>query len=80
LVEVQRMAESRGVGTHQVSAPQLLGLAHELYGSLPRRSQLFTVGAGATELSEEFSPAVLDAIPLACGLLEKTLQQMLNAG
>ena len=79
MVDVQREAEPHGVGTHQVSAPQLLALAQELYDSLPRRSQLFTVGAQATELSEEFSPAVLDAIPEACALLEKTLQDMLNA-
>jgi hydrogenase maturation protease len=79
LQKIEPAINSEGVGTHQVSASQLLGMARELYGSLPRRAQLLTIGAGATELSEEFSPAVLDAIPLACARLEETLADLLLA-
>src|SRR5579871_1398262 len=56
LAEVQVAPQLQGVGTHQVSAAELLSMAQELYGSLPRRAQLLTIGAGSTELSEEFSP------------------------
>ena len=77
VVEVQPAAKTEGVGTHQVSAAELLGMAQELYGSMPRHAQLLTVGAGSTELSEEFSAAVLDAIPVACAQLEKIVTQML---
>ncbi len=75
--DVVSSAPTEGVGTHQVSAAQLLGMAQELYGSLPRRAQLLTVGAGLVELSEEFSRAVLDAIPPACDRLEKAILEML---
>jgi hypothetical protein len=55
-------------------------MAQELYGSLPRRAQLLTVGVGSTELSEEFSQAVLNAIPLACAQLEQAVTELLAAG
>jgi hydrogenase maturation protease len=77
LIDVQPVAQTAGVGTHHVSAAELLGMAQELYGSLPRRAQLLTVGAGSTELSEEFSQAALDAIPLACAQLEEALIRLL---
>ncbi len=77
LVEVQPAQQSQGVGTHHVSAAELLGMAQELYGSLPRHAQLLTVGAGSTELGEEFSQAVLDVIPLACARVEKAIETML---
>jgi len=76
LVEVEPARRTEGVGTHQVSAAELLGMARELYDSLPRRALLLTIGAGSTELSEEFSQAVLDAIPLACERLEQALTKM----
>ena len=77
LIEVEPAQRAEGVGTHQVSAAELLGMADELYNSLPRRALLLTIGAGSTELSEEFSQAVLDAIPFACQQLEQTLTEML---
>jgi hydrogenase maturation protease len=76
--EVQPAAQSQGVGTHQVSAAELLGMAQDLYGSLPRHAKLLTVGAGSTELGEEFSSAVLDAIPQACARLEKAVTALLS--
>ena len=79
LVEVEPGPQVEGAGTHQVSASQLLGMAREYYGSLPRRAQMLTVGAGSTELSEEFSTPVLDAIPMACAQLEKALEELLIA-
>jgi len=77
LVEVAPARRTTGVGTHQVSAAELLGMAEELYGSLPRQALLLTIGAGSTELSEEFSQAVLDAIPSACAQLEETVAKLL---
>jgi hydrogenase maturation protease len=78
LFDVQPASHTEGVRTHQVSAAELLGMAQELYASLPRRALLLTVGAGSTELSEEFSPALLDAIPLACEQLENTIRMLLD--
>jgi hydrogenase maturation protease len=77
LCDVQPTLETGQVGTHQVNAAQLLGMAQDLFGSLPRRAQVLTIGAGSMELSEEFSTDVLEAIPLACGLLEKAIVEML---
>jgi Asp/Glu/hydantoin racemase len=34
---------------------------------------LLTIGAGSTELDEEFSEPVIDGIPQACALLEQTV-------
>lgn len=73
LLDVQPAEQTEGAGTHQVSAAGLLRMAQDLYASMPSRAQLLTVGAGSTELSEEFSPAVLGAIPLACARLEQTV-------
>jgi len=56
-----------------VGAPELLALARDLYDSLPATAMLLTIGAGSTELGEEFSEPVLDAIPQACALLERQL-------
>jgi hydrogenase maturation protease len=76
VMEVMPAQRTEGIGTHHVGAPELLGIAQELYGSLPRQALLLTIGAGSTELSEEFSQPVLDAIPLACAQLEQTLTAM----
>jgi hydrogenase maturation protease len=78
LIEVHPAQRTEGIGTHQVSATELLGMAKELYGSLPRRAQLLTIGAGSTELSEGFSAAVLDAIPRACAELQSAVEAMLT--
>ena len=77
LIEVHPAQRSEGVGTHQLSAAELLGMAQELYGSLPRKALLLTIGAGSTELSEEFSQAVLDTIPLACERLQSAVEKIL---
>ncbi len=77
LTEVPPTPRAEGIGTHQVSAAELLGMAQELYSSLPRHALLLTIGAGSTELGEEFSQAVLDAIPLACEQLEQTINSLL---
>jgi hydrogenase maturation protease len=77
ILEVRPAQQTVGVGTHQVSAAELLCMAQELYGSMPRRARLLTVGAGSTELSEEFSAAVLDSIPVACAELEAAVEKLL---
>jgi hydrogenase maturation protease len=77
VIEVKPAQRTEGIGTHHVTAAELLGIAQELYGSLPRQALLLTIGAGSTELSEEFSQPVRDAIPLACAQLELALTAML---
>lgn len=76
--KVQPSAPAAGLATHHLDAPELLALAGELYDSLPRRAQLLTIGAGSTELGEEFSEPVLRAIPQACSLLEDAVRQYLR--
>ena len=67
-----------GIATHHVGASELLALAHDLYDSVPRTALLLTIGAGSTDLGEEFSEAVLNAIPEACRLLEKSIIRELD--
>ena len=74
LKEVHAAPRDAGVATHHTGAPELLALAQELYQTCPRCSVLLTVGAGSTELGEEFSPAIRDALPEACRLLERTVR------
>jgi hydrogenase maturation protease len=73
LIGVEPSVQTQGLATHHQGAPQLLALARDLYNSLPTRSALLSIGAGSTELGEQFSEPVLDAIPHACGLLESTI-------
>ncbi len=78
LVPVAPAAGHPALATHHVDAPQLLALAHELYGSWPRAVFLLTTGAGATNLGEEFSEPVKRALPAACALLETTVRNLLT--
>jgi len=64
------------VGVEPAAASQ--GLARDLYDSLPATAMLLTIGAGSTELGEEFSEPVLDAIPQACALLERSVVDWLR--
>ncbi len=78
VAQVKAALPSFSPGTHQVEAPQLLALAQELYGRVPERSLLLTVGAGSMELREGFSEAVAAAQPRACRMLEDTIRQLLG--
>lgn len=79
IIEVQASAPARSLATHHLGAPELLALARDLYNSLPRKSLLLTVGAGSTQLGEEFSDAVIAALPGACMLLEDTVLRLLGS-
>jgi hydrogenase maturation protease len=76
---VEAASGSSEPGTHHLSAAQLLGLSKELYGAVPSTSLLLTVGAGSTELGEEFSAAVKAALPEAFRTLELTVRDLLTA-
>jgi hydrogenase maturation protease len=73
-----RPAAAEGRGTHHQNASELLSLAEKLYASLPRASQLLTVGAQSIELGEEFSEAITAALPETCRLIEETLSKQLG--
>ena len=75
---VQPAQPSPGLATHHLGAQELLALAQELYGSIPRNSLLLTIGAGSTELGESFSESVSAALPEACDLLKSTISQMVS--
>jgi hydrogenase maturation protease len=78
VVPVKPSAPAQGLATHHIGAAELLDLGRELFDSLPRTALMLTVGAGSTELSEEFSEPVRAALPEACRLLEETVLQMLD--
>ena len=75
---IEPSAGSEGLATHHLGAAQLLALGRDLYDSLPRHAQLLTIGAGSTELVEEFSCPVKAALPEACRLLEAAVQRLLG--
>jgi hydrogenase maturation protease len=77
VIEVHSASGTEGLATHHQGAPQLLALTRELYNSLPSHAMLLTVGAGSTELGEEFSASVTAALPAACKLLEETVLRLL---
>jgi hydrogenase maturation protease len=64
--------------THHFDPAGLLGLTHELYGSMSVHAMLLTVGASSTELGETFSDPVEAALPRARGVLEKTVLRFLE--
>lgn len=78
IINVEPAVTAQGRGTHHQGAPELLAKARELYNSFPLNAQLLTIGAGSTELCEEFSDAVKAALPEACSLLEKTILGLLT--
>ena len=73
MIEVRPAAAKQGLATHHLSASELLTIARDLYNSEPRQASLLTIGASSTELGETFSDLVLDTIPQACTLLERTI-------
>ena len=68
-----------GSGTsHDLDAPELLGLTRSLFGSMSAHAMLLTVGASSTELGEELSEPVEAALPRAQGVLEKAVLRFLQ--
>jgi len=78
LVPVEPAAGSQALATHHLSPSELLTLVRELYNSPPVNAQLLTIGAGSTELGEQFSEAVKAALPDACRLIEETVLHLLG--
>ena len=78
IIPVLPATSMEGLSTHHLDAAQLLALGHDLYDSLPRNAKLLTIGAGSTELGEEFSGPVKAALPEACLLLEATVLNLLS--
>jgi hydrogenase maturation protease len=78
LSRVEPAAHTQGLATHHLGPSELLSLARELYSSLPRNAMLLTIGAGSTELGEDFSEPVKAALPEACALIEETILHLLN--
>jgi len=78
IARVHAARSGSGLATHHTDAQELLALSEELYSSLPRNTVLLTVGAGSTEVGEEFSTLVSNALPEACALLESTVRSFLD--
>jgi hydrogenase maturation protease len=77
LIPVEPAVAKQELATHHQGAPELLALTRELYNSLPRNAFLLTIGAGSTELGEQFSDAVSASLPAACRLIEENVLRML---
>jgi len=78
LTPVEPATSGQGLATHHLGSAELLALTRELYDSLPCNAQLLTIGAGSTELSEEFSEPVNAAIPTVCSLIENKVLGLLQ--
>lgn len=78
LLPVEPATPENGIGSHHMDAAELLGLARELYASLPRKALFLTVGAGSMELSENFSAAVQAALPRAQKELLAAVESLLE--
>ena len=78
LASVEPTAALQGLATHHQGAAELLALTRDLYSSQPTTSKLLTIGAGSTELGEQFSEAVTAALPEACRLIEATVLRLLS--
>jgi hydrogenase maturation protease len=68
----------QGLATHHQGAPELLALARALYNAQPKNALLLTIGAGSTELGEEFSDVVTAALPKARRVIEETIPHLLG--
>jgi hydrogenase maturation protease len=78
VVRIKSVRPDAGLATHHVGASELLALSEELYSSLPRNALLLTVGASSTELGEEFTTIVKDALSQACKMLQSTVRDLLD--
>ena len=78
LAPVSPGSETAGIATHHFGAGELLSLAKEMFGAVPRVSVLLTIGAGSLSLREGFSEAVKAALPRACRVLEDSVRQFLT--
>lgn len=78
LAPVEPAQNDATMGTHHLAAPELLALSRELYATLPREALLLTIGAGSTELGEQFTAAVAAALPAARRMIEETVQRQLG--
>jgi hydrogenase maturation protease len=79
LAPVEPTAALQGIATHHQSAAELLALTRDLYSTKPTTAKLLTIGAGSTELGEQFSDAATAALPEACRLIEETVSSMLSS-
>ena len=75
---VEPRAPQQGLATHHQGAPELLALACDLYESSPLNAHLMTIGAGSTELGEDFSASVRGTLPDACALIQQTITRFLT--
>ena len=73
LVAVEPAAGAEPRLTHQLDAARLLALSHHLYGSLPGRALVLTVGVETVALGERLSDTVRRAIPEACRKIKETV-------
>ncbi len=80
VIQIEPASSLPRIFTHHLDPASLLRLTVDLYGRIPSRSILVTVGGQEFELSEELSPPVAAAIPAAIALIlrEFQLQQAKN--
>ncbi len=64
--------------THHLDAPALLKLTLDIYGKIPERAEILTVGAESLELREGLSEPVLRALPEAVATLIKAIHGALE--
>jgi hydrogenase maturation protease len=78
LTPVEPAIRMQGLATHHQGAAELLALARDLYDAAPSNAQLLTIGAGSTDLSEQFSDSVNASLPAARKLIEETVARWIK--
>jgi len=67
--------ERLGATTHACGPERLLALAQTLYGKVPGRAFLLTIGGQSFEHGERLSEVVQQAVPKACEEIRRLLSQ-----
>ena len=73
---IKLLAEAHIGATHFSSPEGLLAFANALYGHVPQRAFLVTVGGKSFEFSEQLSPPVRRAVPLALDRIKALLSEV----
>jgi hydrogenase maturation protease len=72
-------SEKVGATTHSMDPERLLALARSLYGRMPEKAFLLTIGGESFDPGEELSAAVRAAVPVAVARIKSLLEDAARA-
>ncbi|MHB1744797.1 MAG: hydrogenase maturation protease [Acidobacteriaceae bacterium] len=71
---VESTAKPARMMTHHMSPAALLWMSRDLYGRIPRRAYLITVGGESFKMEERLSDTVREAAPAVLAIVEEIVQ------